>query len=125
QGIERILLSTPGVGDVQVRHSPGRPELSVSVNRARAADRGLSAAQVAFALRTAIEGEEAGKLRQEGQKQDVPIKVRLDERYRGDASTLSSLSLSTPRGPIKLGDVVNIERSEGPQVIERENRNRQ
>jgi len=124
-GIERILKSTPGVGDVQVRHSPGRPELAVSIDRVRAADRGLSAAQVALALRVAIEGEEAGKLRREGQKEDIPIKVRLDERYRGDAATLANLSLSTARGPVKLGDVVKIDRSEGPQVIERENRQRQ
>jgi HAE1 family hydrophobic/amphiphilic exporter-1 len=125
QGIDKILKSTPGIGDIQVRHSPGRPELSVSVDRGRAADRGLSAAQVAMALRTAVEGDEAGKLRQEGQKEDVPIKVRLDERYRADAATLASLTLSTPRGPVKLGDVVNIDRTEGPQVVERENRHRQ
>ena len=125
QGIEKILQTTPGIGDIQVRHSPGRPELSVSVDRVRAADRGLSAAQVALALRTAIEGDEAGKLRQEGQKQDIPIKVRLDERYRTDASMLSNLSLATERGPVKLGDVVNIDRTEGPQLIERENRHRQ
>ena len=123
--IEKILHSTPGIGDIQVRHSPGRPELAVAIDRVRAADRGLSAAEVAMALRTAVEGDEAGKLRQDGQKQDIPIQVRLDERYRTDASMLANLSLSTPRGPVKLGDVVKIERSAGPQVIERENRHRQ
>jgi hydrophobic/amphiphilic exporter-1 (mainly G- bacteria), HAE1 family len=95
------------------------------VDRVKAADRGLRAAEVALALRTAIEGDEAGKLRQFGQKQDIPIKVRLDEYYRTDAAMLASLSLPTPHGAIKLGDVVNIERTEGPQVIERENRYRQ
>jgi multidrug efflux pump subunit AcrB len=123
--IEKILHSTPGIGDIQVRHSPGRPELAVTIDRVRAADRGLSAAEVAMALRTAVEGDEAGKLRQDGQKQDIPIQVRLDERYRTDASMLANLSLATPRGPVKLGDVVKIERSAGPQVIERENRHRQ
>ncbi len=123
--IEKILESTPGVGDIQVRHSPGRPELAVEIDRARAADRGVSAAQVAMALRTAVEGEEAGKLRQDGQKQDIPIQVRLDERYRTDAGMLANLSIATPRGSVKLGDIVNIERSAGPQVIERENRYRQ
>jgi hydrophobe/amphiphile efflux-1 (HAE1) family protein len=125
RAIEEILQATPGIVDIQVRHSPGRPELAVSVDRVRAADRGLSAAQVALGLRTAIEGDEAGKLRQEGQKQDIPIKVRLDERYRTDASMLANLSLATTRGPVKLGDVVNIDRIQGPQVIERENRQRQ
>jgi hydrophobic/amphiphilic exporter-1 (mainly G- bacteria), HAE1 family len=124
--IEKVLQATPGVGDIQVRHSPGRPELAVSVDRVKAADRGLRAVEVAMALRTALEGEEAGKLRQFGQKQDIPIKVRLDERYRTDAAMLANLSLPTARGgTAKLGDVVRVERSEGPQVIERENRYRQ
>ncbi|HEX2732454.1 MAG TPA: efflux RND transporter permease subunit [Polyangiaceae bacterium] len=123
--IEKILRNTPGVGDIQVRYSPGRPELSVALDRSRAADRGVSAAQVAMALRAAVEGEEAGKLRQPGQHDDVPIRVRLDERYRGDAASLALVNLPTANGPVKLGDVVNIVRTEGPQIIERENKNRQ
>jgi HAE1 family hydrophobic/amphiphilic exporter-1 len=123
--IASILTSTPGVGDVQVRHSPGRPELTFEIDRARAADRGLSAAEVAMALRTAVEGDEAGKLKQPGQREDVPIKVRLDKAYRSDANSLTAVTLATSRGPVKLEDVVNVRRTEGPQVIERENRNRQ
>ena len=123
--IEKILKSTQGVGDIQVKYSPGRPELSVTVDRQRAADRGLSAAEVAMALRTAVEGEEAGKLRQTGQKDDIPIVVQLEKSYRGDAASLANITIATPRGPVKLTDVVNIGRSDGPQVIERENRNRQ
>jgi hydrophobe/amphiphile efflux-1 (HAE1) family protein len=123
--IEKILKSTQGVGDIQVKYSPGRPELSVSVDRQRAADRGLTAAEVAMALRNAVEGTEAGKLRQTGQKDDVPIVVQLDKSYRDDAASLANITLATSRGPVKLSDVVNITRTDGPQVIERENRNRQ
>jgi multidrug efflux pump subunit AcrB len=123
--IEKILKSTQGVGDIQVKYSPGRPELSVSVDRQRAADRGLTAAEVAMALRTAVEGEEAGKLRQAGQKDDIPIVVQLNKSYRGDAAALANITIATPRGPVKLTDVVTINRTDGPQVIERENRNRQ
>src|SRR6185369_14557951 len=50
--IEKILKSTPGVSDIQVRYSPGRPELEVELDRQRAADRGLSVADVALGLRT-------------------------------------------------------------------------
>ena len=123
--IEKILKSTQGVGDIQVKYSPGRPELSVSVDRQRAADRGLTAAEVAMALRTAVEGEEAGKLRQVGQKDDIPIVVQLNKTYRGDAAALANITIATSRGPVKLTDVVTINRTDGPQVIERENRNRQ
>jgi HAE1 family hydrophobic/amphiphilic exporter-1 len=121
--IEKILKSTPGVSDIQVRYSPGRPELEVELDRQRAADRGLSVAEVALGLRTAMEGDESGKLRSGGD--EVPIRVRLKEDYRADAESLRNVTLQTSRGPVKLADVANFHRSEGPQVIERENRQRQ
>jgi HAE1 family hydrophobic/amphiphilic exporter-1 len=121
--IESILKSTPGVSDIQVRYSPGRPELAVALDRQRAADRGLSLSEVAVALRTAIEGDESGNLRQG--KDEVPIKVRLDASYRTDPRALANLTLQTKSGAIKLSDVASFQRSSGPQVIERENRNRQ
>jgi hydrophobic/amphiphilic exporter-1 (mainly G- bacteria), HAE1 family len=121
--IEKILKSTPGVGDIQVRYSAGRPEVSVQLDRQRAADRGLTLTEVALALRTAVEGDESGNLRRAGD--EVPIRVRLDESYRGDAGALANLTLQTRKGQIKLGDVATFARSEGPQVIERENRDRQ
>ncbi|HEV8244728.1 MAG TPA: efflux RND transporter permease subunit [Polyangiaceae bacterium] len=121
--IEHILQSTPGIGDIQVRYSPGRPEVAVKLDRQRAADHGLTLAEVALALRTAVEGDESGNLRRDGD--EIPIRVRLAERYRADASALANISLQTRKGPIKLSDVASFERSEGPQVIERENRDRQ
>jgi HAE1 family hydrophobic/amphiphilic exporter-1 len=121
--IEKILKATPGVSDIQVRYSPGRPELEVELDRQRAADRGLSVAEVALGLRTAMEGDESGNLR--AGTDEVPIRVRLSEDYRADAESLKNVTLQTSRGPVKLSDVANFKRSEGPQVIERENRQRQ
>jgi hydrophobic/amphiphilic exporter-1 (mainly G- bacteria), HAE1 family len=122
--IEKILQKTPGVSDIQVRYSPGRPELEVALDRKRAADRGLSLAEVALSLRSAMEGDESGNLRVPG-GDEVPIRVRLSEDYRSQASALKNLTLQTSKGPVKLSDVATFERGEGPQVIERENRQRQ
>jgi HAE1 family hydrophobic/amphiphilic exporter-1 len=121
--IEKILKATPGVSDIQVRYSPGRPELEVELDRQRAADRGLSVSEVALALRTAMEGDESGNLRSAGD--EIPIRVRLSEDYRADEDALKNLTLQTSHGPVKLSDVANFHRSEGPQLIERENRQRQ
>src|SRR5581483_10953704 len=73
--------------------------------------------------RTAMEGEEAGTLRQG--KDEVPIRVRLTEQNRDRPDEIASLTLRTPRGAAKLSDVARFTRGEGPQVIERENRSRQ
>ena len=122
--IEKILQKTPGVSDIQVRYSPGRPELEVVLDRKRAAERGLSLAEVAMGLRTAMEGDESGNLRVPG-GDEVPIRVRLSEDYRSQAAQLANLTLQTSKGPVKLSDVATFARGEGPQVIEREQRQRQ
>jgi hydrophobe/amphiphile efflux-1 (HAE1) family protein len=121
--IEKILKSTPGVGDIQVRFSPGRPELVVTIDRQRAADHGLTLSEVATAVRTAFAGDESGNVRQG--KDEVPIRVRLEQSYRDDPSALANLTIPTRRGSLKLADVASFERVTGPQVIERENRKRQ
>jgi hydrophobic/amphiphilic exporter-1 (mainly G- bacteria), HAE1 family len=121
--VGQILRSTPGVQDVQVKYTPGRPELRVEIDRPRATEQGLSVAQVAMAVRTAMEGDEATRLRQG--KDEIPIRVRLRKSDRATPEDLRLLTLPTPRGPVKLGDVARFERGEGPQVIEREDRSRQ
>ena len=121
--VGQILRTTPGVQDVQVKYTPGRPELRVEIDRPRATEQGLSVAQVAMAVRTAMEGDEATRLRQG--KDEIPIRVRLGKADRANPAELKRLLLTTPRGPVQLGDVARFTRGEGPQVIEREDRSRQ
>jgi hydrophobic/amphiphilic exporter-1 (mainly G- bacteria), HAE1 family len=120
---EAALRSVPGVDDVNMKYSPGQPELKVAVNRERAARAGVPVATVALALRAAIEGDEAGKLRQG--KDEVPIRVRLGKGDRANVDDVLRMTLWTPQGPMALGDLASVERGEGPSVIEREDRERQ
>jgi multidrug efflux pump subunit AcrB len=71
-----------------------------------------------------MEGDESGNLRVPG-GDEVPIRVSLGESYRSEAAALANLTLQTSKGPVKLSDVARFSRGEGPQVIERENRQRQ
>ena len=122
-GIGAVLRATPGITDVQVKFNPGRPEMRVHVDRQRAADQGISVAQLAMTLRTAIEGEEASKLRQG--KDEVPIRVRMRPEDRANPTDVERLTLWSPKGAVALADVARLEQGEGPQVIEREDRRRQ
>ena len=121
--VAQILRTTPGVQDVQVKYSPGRPELRVAIDRDRAADQGLSVAEVAMALRGAMEGDATTQLRQG--KDEVPIRVRLRKVDRASPDELAHLTLATMKGPVKLGDVARFVYGDGPQVVEREDRSRQ
>jgi multidrug efflux pump subunit AcrB len=97
--------------------------MRVQVDRQRAADQGISVAQLAMTLRTAIEGEEASKLRQGND--EVPIRVRMRPEDRANPTDVERLTLWSPKGAVALGDVARLEQGEGPQVIEREDRRRQ
>ena len=127
--LAKILAKTPGLVDVKVKFSPGRPELRVTIDRQKAADLGVGVAQIALALRTAMEGEEAGKLRlaatSTNKSEEVPIVVRITKGDRDTEAALAKMTIATPKGLVKLTDVAKFTRGEGPQVIEREDRSRQ
>ena len=123
QRFERAMKLVPGMTDVQMKHTPGLPEVRIVVDREKAAAAGVAVAQLAMTMRASMTGEEAGKLR-EG-KDETPIMVRLHETDRKGVSDLLNTSLWTPRGRIALRDVAHVEHAEGPAVIEREGRERQ
>lgn len=120
---EQTLKQVPGVDDVDLKYNPGQPELRISIDRAKAGRAGIPVASVAMALRAAIEGDEAGKMRQG--KDDVPIRVRLGKTDRASMGDVLKMTLWTPKGPVELGDIASVEIGEGPSVIEREDRERQ
>jgi hydrophobe/amphiphile efflux-1 (HAE1) family protein len=120
---ESALKSVPGITDVDMKYTPGQPELRVAVDRDRAARAGVPVASVALALRAAIEGDEAGKLRQG--KDDVPIRVRLEKGDRATMEDVLQMTIWTPKGPVALADLATVEHGEGPSAIEREDRERQ
>lgn len=117
------LQSIPGVMDAKMQYTAGRPELRVGIDRDKAARAQVPVAQLASTLRASIEGEEGGKLRQG--KDDVPIRVRLGQTDRATVDDVLRMSVWTPTGPMALQDLANVERGEGPNVIEREDRERQ
>ncbi len=120
---EGALKGVPGITDIDMKYTPGQPELRVAVDRDRAARAGVPVANVALALRAAIEGDEAGKLRQG--KDDVPIRVRLEKGDRATMDDVLQMTVWTPKGPVALQDLATVERGEGPSAIERQDRERQ
>jgi hydrophobic/amphiphilic exporter-1 (mainly G- bacteria), HAE1 family len=119
---QKTMKAIPGIADVKMRYNAGAPELRVNVDREKAARAGVAVANVALAVRTGIEGDEAGKLRQG--KDEIPIKVRLMGSDRETADAVLRMTMWTPNGPVALSDLAQIDRGEGPSVIERESRER-
>jgi hydrophobic/amphiphilic exporter-1 (mainly G- bacteria), HAE1 family len=123
QFVADALNAIPGIADVQLKDSPGKPELQIDVDREEAARLGLPAGAIALQVRLATQGEVAGKLR-EGRRESE-IRVRLAEEDRASAEAFERMWIATPRGPVALSQVASFQRAEGPAVIEHEMRERQ
>jgi hydrophobe/amphiphile efflux-1 (HAE1) family protein len=116
------MRSIPALTDIQLKDSPGAPELHVDVDREEAARLGVPAGGIGLQVRLATQGEIAGKLR-EGRRESE-IRVRLAGEDRESRRALGSMWIATPRGPVALSQVATLREATSPAVIEHERRER-
>jgi multidrug efflux pump len=120
-----ILESDPVYGKLVGLESDldaARPELSVSVDREKAALYGVSSRDVGTAIRGAIQGTEAGKYRTGNNEYDIV--VRLAEEYRGELESLRDLTVMNEGTQIPLLSVAKWEVREGYGSIRRKDQTR-
>jgi HAE1 family hydrophobic/amphiphilic exporter-1 len=111
-----------GLMDVEPTISLNSPELQVKIDRQRASDLGVRAADVAGAVRLMIAGEDQISTYKEGDEQ-YPVTMQLLPEQQKDPGRLSRLMVpSSKLGQVRLDNVARIERGLGPARIERFNR---
>lgn len=114
----------PGIVDLESSYDAGKPELSVRVDRDRAASLGVMTASIGQTINALVGGVEASKLRHAGD--DYPIRVRLDAKERQRADQIARLKVRSASGQaIALGNVASIVEAVGPSQIDRTDRMRQ
>ena len=99
-----------------------RPELSVSVDREKAALYGVSSRDVGIAIRGAIQGIEAAKYRTGNDEYDIV--VRLAEEYRGELEALRDLTVMNEGTQVPLLSVAKWEVADGYGSIRRKDQTR-
>jgi hydrophobic/amphiphilic exporter-1 (mainly G- bacteria), HAE1 family len=113
-----------GIVDADTNFEATAPELRIRIDRARAADLGVSIDSLASNLRLLVGGDEVSKYR-EGDDQ-FSVKLRLDEQFRNDTSTMGDLLIpGAGNRPLRVSDVAKLSREPGPAGIDRYNRQRQ
>jgi cobalt-zinc-cadmium resistance protein CzcA len=123
--IAAILETVPGAADVNVEPISGLPMLEVAVDRASLARYGLSLARVQDLAQVGVGGRAAGQLFEGDRRFDIV--VRLPEDVRGDVAALQRLPLALASGSaqpgavIPLGAVADVQLTEAPNQISREN----
>lgn len=123
--VQEIVRRTPGTTDVTNSAAVGSPEMTVSLDREKAADLGLTAGQVAAAMRTGISGTVATQYQPVGQK-NVDVRVVAADADVASVDQLGEIPLTTSKGAIvRLGQVAQIKQTGGPSQIDRRDRQRQ
>ncbi len=118
-----LLQGTEGIANPQIGRQEGRPELSIRVDRPKAALLGLSVTNVATAIRTNMAGTQAAVFRERGK--EFPIIVRLREEDRERSESVGDVLISTPSGQVlPAKNLLTVEPQRGPTQIDRKNQER-
>ncbi len=120
--VYEIVRDTKGVVDVGISVRPGPPEQRFVVDRTKAADKGVPFAVAATALRTAVEGDVVATMPDRGD--DIDVRVRLREEDRATVADLGRILVPGRNGLIHLDEIVRVEESASPAVVEHNNRQR-
>ncbi|MBX9789057.1 MAG: efflux RND transporter permease subunit [Pirellulales bacterium] len=117
--IRDLMAKVPGVVDLQVEPQVEIPQVRITVRRDEAIRYGVSPADVAHVLETALQGTTVSEVL-DGQR-TFELVVWFDERARNDIDLIRSTQISTPSSArIALGSVAEVLETTGPNTINRE-----
>jgi HAE1 family hydrophobic/amphiphilic exporter-1 len=114
----------PGVVDVDTSMNAGKPEVSVRVDRPKAADMGVQIADAAEALRLLVGGDQVTTYNEGGEQYEVHL--RAQQANRSTQEAVAALTVPSSRlGAVSLDNVANFSPGAAPSDINRLNRRRQ
>ncbi|HEX3033437.1 MAG TPA: efflux RND transporter permease subunit, partial [Bacillota bacterium] len=121
--VQKVIAGIKGAKDVDSDWRLGQPEVQFKINRSRAALMGLSVSDISRTLRSSVNGERAGTMK-EGDE-DLDIMVRIKDANELSLSALGQLNVTNMAGiSVPMNQIADIEKSSGPTQITRINRER-
>jgi HAE1 family hydrophobic/amphiphilic exporter-1 len=114
----------PGVVDMDTSLNVGKPELSVQVDRPKAADLGVEIGDAAEALRLLVGGDQVTTYNEGGEQYEVHLRARAENR--STQAAIGTLTVPSSRlGSVTLENVADFEAGTAPTDINRQARQRQ
>ena len=127
EALREAELKIPGILDVDTTMRITKPELRVFIDRERAADLGVDAADIAGSLRLMVGGDdEVSRFRDTKLADDYDVEVRLTNADRNSPETIGKLFVPSSKNRlVRLDNVVKIEEGMSTYRIEGLDRQRQ
>ncbi len=126
-----ILKKIDGTKAVNTSTKDNGIEFVLRIDRAKAAELGISPAQVASVLRTAVQGATATTIKTDTADVDVVVKLNLNPNYLDPQETTNTtidtvrqIRVSTPRGSVLLGSILDVSLERSSSVIRHEDSKR-
>lgn len=121
--LAQALREHPDVSYADTTLKDGRPEYRIELDRARAAELGVSVASIAETLRLLVGGLDVSEVELDGNRYDINIRAQADSRRWAD--DLARYQVRAMNGAlVPLSQVARVEESVGPTAIERNGRQR-
>ncbi len=119
--LARQLQSVKGLASVRSEARDGEEEVQITIDRARAAQLGLTTEEIAASVAVAMRGDKLREFR--GPEREVDMRLTFRESDRQNVEDLGRLPLYLPSGErITLGAVADFHITRGPRTIRRVNR---
>ena len=121
--IQEQMLQSGKVTDVNSDYQLGMPEVRVVPDRTKAADLGVSMADIGQAVNAAIGGTRIGKFKEGGRRYDIRVRLLSPQRERPE--DINGLYVRSSKGEmVRLSELVRIEQEPTLQAITRKDRER-
>ncbi|MBM6583213.1 efflux RND transporter permease subunit [Microvirga sp. BT689] len=117
EGLRERLSGVEGLVDLQVEKQVRIPQLRIDVDYEKAALYGLTPATVTQGLETMSNGRTVSQIVEGNRRFDVVMRLSDQDRSTG----LGDLLIATPTGHVPLRMIADVEETDGPNQVLREN----
>ena len=120
--VRKVFEETPGVVDVDWLVEDEAPKAELVVDREKALRAGVTPEVVTRTLRVALNGADAGLLRDENARNPVPIVLRLDRAQRSSLDGLLQVAVHGGTGRlVPLRELVTVQETKSERFIYHKN----
>jgi multidrug efflux pump subunit AcrB len=124
QVVER-LQGLPGIRNLQHSAEEKSQELSIRIDRERASSYGLSVEEVGEAVRFALQGRKVTDFISDDRAIDVVLRLNREQMASpADVEQIILFSDTSPRVPVRLSDIAQVEIIPVPAAIQRDRQQR-
>ncbi len=109
-----------GIDELKIDVNKDKPTMRVEIDRQKAGELGISAAQVGTQLRNSIFGSKAGIYKEDGEDYDIYVRFNKDDRYNTSALFNQNITFRNTKGQlinVPLSAVVKHNNNSGYSAI--------